>query len=254
MDNSVVVVIPIYKQNITVDEKLAIVACYQVLGKYPIVFVCGKNLQTETYKKIVQEENGNFNKITFADNNFGNFKSYNRFCMNSKFYKTFSEYKYMMLYQLDAFVFRDELEFWIEKNYDYIGAPWYNDRKGAKIPEDKLTLFGVGNGGFSLRKIGTLYRLFRNPVLYFLCHIKLKIKIKEYIHALGLMLFGKNEDIVIHRFGKAGMLEIPSEQEALNFAFDTHPALSFRLNGEKLPFGCHAWEKNKNFWKNHIKK
>ena len=255
MKKSVVIVIPIYKHEITADEKLSLIACCRVLGNYPIVFVCGKKLQTATYEEIIKAENCDFHKITFADNNFKDIKSYSKFCLNSNFYQAFSEYKYMLLYQLDACVFRDELQFWIESDYDYIGAPWYNDRKGAIIPENKLTLFGVGNGGFSLRKISAINTLIKNPLSPF---IKLSKSfptfpyIKETIHAFLLKIIGKNEDIIIHRWGKAGLLKIPVEQDVLGFAFDTHPELSFRLNNEKLPFGCHAWIKNKQFWKNYI--
>jgi hypothetical protein len=56
----------------------------------------------------------------------------------------------MLIYQLDAWVFKDDLMKWCNKGYDYIGAPWFEDfgsyEKGKK-------LWRVGNGGFSLRKI-----------------------------------------------------------------------------------------------------
>ena len=34
----------------------------------------------------------------------------------------------MLIYQLDAFVFQDDLAYWCQQNYDYIGAPWLRDR------------------------------------------------------------------------------------------------------------------------------
>ena len=50
-------------------------------------------------------------------------RSYSDYVLSSEFYDTFKAYDYMLLYQLDAFVFEDRLmEFW-ELKYDYIGAP-----------------------------------------------------------------------------------------------------------------------------------
>ena len=35
----------------------------------------------------------------------------------------FLEYQYMLIYQLDAFVFEDKLDYFCELGYDYIGIP-----------------------------------------------------------------------------------------------------------------------------------
>jgi hypothetical protein len=43
---------------------------------------------------------------------------------------------------------------------------------------------------------------------------------------------------------------IPDYKEGLRFAFDRKPDLAFKLNNNKLPFGCHGFEKPKvkAFW------
>ena len=66
----------------------------------------------------------------------------------------------MLIYQLDACVFRDELKYWCEKKYDYIGAPifWaYNSNKFSN------KVAGIGNGGFSLRKISYCLKMLNMP-------------------------------------------------------------------------------------------
>lgn len=45
--------------------------------------------------------------------------------LEADFYRRFGKYKYMLIYQLDAFVFSDKLLDFCEMGYDYIGAPVY---------------------------------------------------------------------------------------------------------------------------------
>ncbi len=240
MQKQVIIIIPIYKPVADKYEEISFRQCIKILSKHPISIVTFKELNTDWYENLLKEAAVDFFIEYFDADYFKSTSGYSQLMTSKEFYHRFSTYKYMLLYQLDAYVFNDELDYWCKQGYDYIGAPWFN---GWNAPTKEIT--GVGNGGFSLRKIET----FRKAHYMF---IKPRTKIKEYLHALGLLVFGKNEDIVIHRFGKAGRLKIPSEQEALGFAFDTHPALSFRMNGEKLPFGCHAWGKNKVFWDSYI--
>jgi hypothetical protein len=61
--------------------------------------------------------------------------------------------------QLDAIVIRDDLNFWITKNLDYIGAPWTRKIHFEPNFKNKPHLTGgkfdleVGNGGLSLRHV-----------------------------------------------------------------------------------------------------
>ena len=42
----------------------------------------------------------------------------------------------------------------------------------------------------------------------------------------------------------------PSFDKALEFSFDSHPDLCYKLAEGRLPFGCHGWFKRRNieFW------
>lgn len=55
---------------------------------------------------------------------FTSVEGYNKLCYNIDFYSAFRNYDYMLIYQLDAWVFRNELQMWCEKGYDYIGSPF----------------------------------------------------------------------------------------------------------------------------------
>jgi hypothetical protein len=192
------------------------------------------------------------------------------------FYQRFLKYDYILLYQLDAYVFSDQLHFWCNKNYDYIGAPWLCIENSTKKPK----IAGVGNGGFSLRKTSTFYYLSTTKVkktkyfhLFFAYHIRIMNLKKNFFQRLIRFILRRflnlpyeylnlknisskddfNEDIIWSKV----LLEkgiLPPHEDALKFSFENYPDFLFRLNSYKLPFGCHAWEKdNFVFWKDYIK-
>ena len=42
---------------------------------------------------------------------------------------------------------------------------------------------------------------------------------------------------------------MPAPERALDFAFEVAPRRMLELNGHRLPFGCHAWERcDRAFW------
>jgi hypothetical protein len=97
----------------------------------------------------------------------------------------------------------------------------------------------VGNGGFSLRRVSIFAEY---------C-IKFKPLIDDFINAKDPYWF--NEDVFwsIELNRKKSRLKIPPAKKALQFAFETYPERALILNSNKLPFGCHAWDKNLDFWK-----
>ena len=116
----------------------------------------------------------------------------------------------------------------------------------------------MGNGGVSLRKITHFLKAFDQ--LYYLPNtLAQKPKTPFDIGAIARFVrhhllfafniwpfFPKvNEDVfwgmLISR--KATFFKVPSALEAVPFAFDNEPSYLYGLNGEQLPFACHAWEK-----------
>ncbi|MCK5681152.1 hypothetical protein KAI46_10130 [bacterium] len=53
-------------------------------------------------------------------------EAYNKLLVFPGFWDAFPSFEYMLIAQLDAFVFRDNLDEWCRKGYAYIGAPWLN--------------------------------------------------------------------------------------------------------------------------------
>ncbi|SDP94404.1 hypothetical protein SAMN05428975_3920 [Mucilaginibacter sp. OK268] len=262
MMHSAVVVIPVYKPELSEYERIALIQCQAVLSKYNIVFAKPKSLEIDFKIADVQ-----FSTLSFDDHYFEDIHGYNRLMLSADFYESFGEYEYMLIYQLDAFVFTDQLDYWCSQAYDYIGAPWfavkdpsnifdqlinqiknyfyvrYNVKHKDGMPKIGKQLAGrVGNGGFSLRKTEVF--------------IKYCIQYKSLIeHYCSLRHAWFNEDIFwsIELNRKKQQLRIPKLKKALKFAFETRPEKALEINKGQLPFGCHAWDKNIDFWRPFFK-
>ena len=248
------VVIPLYSEQLSDLEIRSFNQVYSVLKHYPIVVVKPVSLNLSSlnlrYPNLLLE--------SFDDCYFENIQGYNKLMLSNAFYRRFLDSDYMLIYQLDAFVFRDELSFWCSKGYDYIGAPWLKDPRDSRPvistindlffiynrfrnKKSKQSLYNkVGNGGFSLRKVDSFYEA---TILY-------ESKIKDYLQQKRSHLY--NEDVFWAT--EIPDFSYPDVMEALRFSFDKYPQYSFRLTGGQLPFGCHGWYKRKmrRFWKSII--
>jgi hypothetical protein len=71
----------------------------------------------------ITKKYSNISVESFPKRYFENIEGYNELLLSASFYERFLDTKYILIYQLDAFVFKDELQEWCDKGYDYI-APW----------------------------------------------------------------------------------------------------------------------------------
>lgn len=265
MTEKVAIVVPLYSKKPSEDEKASLLQCKKLLGKYPIIVSCPESLDVSEYEFLTQ----NFER--FADKNFKSVKSYSRLCLNVKFYKRFEKYEYILIYQPDGWVFKDELEYWCEQGYDYIGAPWFEGFE--KADENSKMLNEVGNGGMSLRNIKKHIKLFENP--HFIQSysaiaeenkkhktisniVNIPVNFCKYLSQFVIPIrFGTklNEDFYIAKYAKKIVpdFKIPTPDIALKFAFENQPKRLYQMNGEILPFLCHAFKKyDFDFWQKFI--
>lgn len=265
----VAVVIPVYKSILTENELISLRQCCSILKNYPIVLVVPENFNTQNYDIEFDRLSINCIKERFANIYFEDIAGYNSLMLSKSFYERFRSYSYILIHQLDAYVFRDELTEWCNKGYDYIGAPLIGNFTDTFFSE----YMRVGNGGLSLRKIPTFINAFafsKNllTVKEIVKRIAVFRKPWTRIPLLILMKFGfKNKFIYFAKTWKhneddfwSGFLDNthysltkPESLKALEFAFERFPLDCFEIT-KKLPFGCHAWEKYEydGFWKNHI--
>lgn len=239
----VAVVIPFYKAELNAIEGRSFDQCQKVLKNYDIIFALPEGLR-------VRQQSSNVRTEEFDKEYFKNIAGYNKLMLGSEFYERFLEYDYILIYQLDSFVFRDELMAWCEKGYDYIGAPWIATKNfisfllkpfnSKSIKKRKPVFFKVGNGGLSLRKTRSFYDISR----------KLAGEIEEQLEKKGEIY--TNEDVFwsikVPEFFPE--FKIPEYREAVGFAIDRKPKIGLKINNNQLPFGCHGIDKPKvlEFW------
>ena len=282
-----IVLLPLYKNYsaLSAAEILSLNQIFRTLQKHPIGFVVPKDLSMDAYKECAKIYNCTIHIFEFQNNYFLNVSGYNKLLINPVFYKYFCNFDFVLIYQLDAFVFRDELDYWCNLKYDYIGAPWtgLHDYMGAP-------LIGVGNGGFSLRNVHSMLVLLKKlRMLEILQQYqsfnwkgmfprlpKLIIKLmkpkkiesafqKNYTFqedvfwckdAPAQLKDFKANSIVVNILGKIFLkmvFRIPSVEVAAQFSMETRPSLLYQKNNCVLPFGCHAWEKYEPlFWEPFI--
>ncbi len=173
--------------------------------------------------------------------------TYSRLLLSPGFYETFAGYEYLLVYQLDALVFSDELLGWCAKGYDYVGAPWLPGPDAPFVDEPR-----VGNGGFSLRRVGAFLDVLRTPLSR---RRRVEHYARRWLEGKSDSPFRGHEDLFwsfeAQRF--APRFSIAPVAEALRFAFEVEPRRAFELAGGKLPFGCHAWARyDRAFWEPHL--
>lgn len=235
-----IIVIPVYKFQLSAHEKMSLVQCCQILNKHKICIVCPESLDVRNYEDVLLKYEVNYKIEKFSSLYFVNIDKYNELMLSSFFYERFIQYEYMLIYQLDAYVFNDKLDYWCEQGYDYIGAPWF---EGLNLSNNSSKLLNVaGNGGFSLRKIPSFVRLLNFDT-------KAKDFITDYINKK------QYEDIFFSKYASKidGSFSVASPEIAMKFSFECMPRRLYRMNNDELPFGCHAWEKyDPIFWGNFI--
>ncbi|MFC4142225.1 DUF5672 family protein [Pedobacter mendelii] len=240
--------------------------CFKVLGNYPIYFVIPKRLET-SIKSHEYIREGKANYKTFDDDFFVDIMAYNRLLKFTGFYKAFLDYGFMLIHQLDAFVFKDELHYWCDKGNDTIGAPLFEGLIDAK---SNSPIVGQGNGGFCLRNVRHCYdivkqfkklkfkRTFEDSNRPF--HINFYRYIKHqliYIYSGYPFQPIINEDLFWAEVIPSNFhdFKVPTVKDAMKFSFEVNPDVLFEMNHHELPFGCHAWWKyNLAFWIPYINK
>jgi hypothetical protein len=272
--NPVIVLIFVHDQNLEWFEKISLEQCYRILGKHPIRLVCPEGLNLAEYRAIVPEIHVDFIPRHWLQS----VRSYNRLKILPWLYRRYSGFDFMLTHELDAFVFRDELLEWCERGWDYIGAPWF---EGFQFAEPDAPFRGVGNSGFSLRRIRAMidvrntWRTVREPA-----HIIREILSsdrgsmrKAAAMAKGLLfnnfhppftLANCNMDDALKTHDDCfWCLEVPkrfptfkvaSLDDAKRFSFEVNPSRLYAECGERLPFGCHKWMNfEPQFWIEHIR-
>lgn len=274
----VCVTIPVYQafESLPANELLAWRQCLRVLKQYHIFLFCPPQLATGPYLADARQHGVECQVSIFKSEFFANIDGYNRLMLSRPFYARFQAYDYLLLYQLDAFIFRDDLLAWCARGYSYIGAPWLTNYLSGKA---QPRLRHVGNGGFALRKVADFLRVLdtfavarswsvvtQEHFAWGLCNGLLRLP-----SLLRVLLLGNNTHWLLNDFHRYRPVlqednfwgevcselfhwfKVPVPQQALAFSFEAAPGWLYKQNNYQLPMGCHAWEKYEpQFWQPFI--
>lgn len=249
------ILIPLYREQLAPYEEASLRQTHRVLGDYPIEILFPEGITPPEavislnlpIRRVSDEWLGRRNGIA----------GYNRMMLSRSFYEHYTDTMYILVCHTDAWVFRDELADWCRRGYDCVAAPWvrrpvydlplvkqYMDwLAGHRLRQGRFCrqqLYGrVGNGGFSLRRVDAFIAA---------CD-RYAANIKRYLSNSGHQW---NEDVFWATVPQE--FNYPAQDEALRFAFDTHPAYCYAQTGQHLPFGCHSWSKPRmfSFWESII--
>jgi hypothetical protein len=252
------IVVPIHRSSLDPKEIISLDSAFRVLGGHHLVMVKPEGLDTSVLERRYRFAGAE----TFDRAYFASIQGYNRLLLSTEFYQRFLGSRFILVCQPDVFVFRDDLARWVERGYDYVGAPWISrNAVGHWLHwvrmrlsqlvlgvQDKVYRFEtrnrVGNGGFSLRSVATHHRL----------SIELKEAVEHYLRKRGSHHF--NEDIFwsIEPSKRGFSHRTPPLEEALSFSWDINPDRLFRLSGGRLPMAAHGWYKRERlrFWEPHV--
>jgi hypothetical protein len=253
---TVVVLVFTHKPSLDWYEEISLRQCEKVLGgRHPIRLVCPEGMDTAACLKLAPSLVPEFVPPRFL----ASIEAYNRFKISSWLYRRFHKFDFILTYELDAFVFRDELLDWCREGWDYIGAPWFQGWQEA-TPDSPF--IGVGNSGFSLRRIDCCLRIstavewVQRLLPRRLYHSEKFRRLVPSVPLRNLMkLTGytdQHEDDFWARFVPKAYpdFKVATYERAKLFSLEAN-VRNILANGQvQVPFGCHAWHRcDTDFWR-----
>lgn len=163
---------------------------------------------------------------------FTSVKAYGSLMVSKSFYELFIDFDYILIYQLDCFVFADRLDSFCALGCDYV-APLILGRSDGFWPSSDI----VGVGGFSLRKVSSFCKvldLIEDP----------SFSAEAFSLAARIERNGA-EDMFWSLAAPAidPSFSVASPEIALAFGFEGDPRKSYVRAHGLQPFGCHHWNR-----------
>jgi hypothetical protein len=254
--NRPVVVVPVHRAGPSPSEIVSLRQCGKVFIKRDIVILAPKYLDLGVYRELLPRAAD----LRVEAHWMASLKAYNRMMMSPLVFNALGGYTQMIIHEPDAIVVRDEIDYWCDQPFDYIGAPWFEGcgRLAADAPD-----INVGNFGFSFHRLSTSRRVTASPLRwqpYSAVAENLirgfrgdKARLRQGLIRLGsagrlrgaYKLFQENCDqfwsFIVPNIDKT--FRIPTADIAVKFAWETLPSRCMEMCGGGLPFGIHAWFK-----------
>jgi len=234
-----VTLIPVYKKELDADEQACVQRYFDVLTDCDFVFVLPASLQRNWYEEHFPDALYE----CFADKYFTGTKGYNHLLLSDAFYARFAGYGYMLIAQTDAVIWQDSdrIGEYIDKGFDYIGAPWIPERriwewlfpKTEHFPFFRIRCckkkgqgITMGNGGFCLRRIDACRKL-----------------IRQYRWRKIYWFFKRSEDIFFGLCGSDNRNDFKPADMETGRGFSREFGLKKSVEEKDIPYAVHGWQK-----------
>ncbi len=141
-----VVVIPVHRPHPSPSEIVSLRQCGKVLVNRDVLILAPKRLDLGAYRELIPLATD----LRVEPHWMASWKAYSRMMISPLVFNALEGYTHMILHEPDAIVLRDEIDYWCNQPFDYIGAPWF---EGWEQPAADAPLIGVGNLGFSFHRL-----------------------------------------------------------------------------------------------------
>jgi len=250
MSSSLSVVFFVHKLNFELFELHAMDSIFEKFSNRNISVVVPQKIKDEINKFLKKRYSVPFKLIHLDDDNFKSISSYGKLLKSIEFYRLFEKFEYILIVQLDVLIVSDSLDYWINKKFTYIGAPWIQEDTGLKS-------LVVGNGGLSLRKTSDFIRWFSSGNLisipnWYYDKKKCPIILRSFINNLINLGFIHNflryrffEDFYWTQmvFPNCDYALLPDGEEASTFSMEKTVPITNKENF----IGYHAFQKYLNY-------
>jgi len=224
-----VALIPIYKAALnSAEERNVLQSLENLKGQNCVpLWLAPKSIDRGYYQALAPGLQFSFHDPAW----FSSVSSYSRLLLSDVFYHEYSCFEFLLILQTDAVILKPSLNHWLDKPYDYIGAPWLRGwemelpiRCGSKLESWPCRAF-IGNGGLSLRRTSKILELLNG----FPEAREMWLKIGHPEDLLIAMLASISDSMVIPTIGTAARFSIETDSDRL-----------FRLIQGDTPFGLHG--------------
>lgn len=236
------IIVPLWKYDLYDYELLSLKRILNIYNnsnyniKYDMWFLIPDEFDINTLLNKYNLSVINYRWAQYEQYFFNSSITYNKLLYQENFYKMFEKnYKYMLIYQLDSYIFNEQLlDYFIEKDYDYIGS--YENTIDEYILDYISSItnnydFKLNtnhyikmNGGISLRKISFCIDLLSNS--------------KDF----ALTIYSSDEHLLEEDYYLSVYLtkEVPAI-DSIKFGY-SHVCFKTALcvNNYEYPFGCHS--------------
>lgn len=260
-----VVLVPTHLERL--DKELAETLLHNAtqLKSYTLEVILPESCSPSWYEAFFAEHGIDGRVRQVRADYFGSPAAVNKMGTDPSFYRMYTEFEYVLVCHLDAWIFRDRLAYWMGKGYDFIGAPLFLPENDKVHFLKRMAPFGC-NGGLSLRRVASCIRVLETfqPRLsprYVALAIWFLTRNRQWklIHILVRLLrelstdwrrtcvkYNIYEDVFFTVIAPlcGNRISIPSSRTAMTFACEVnYPLLQKEMFRLEPPLGIHGYDK-----------